>query len=504
MIGQDVRFDEFLWIWNRQQGQPTPSLHLRIARWLEAREAAGRRRLLLMAFRGAGKSTIIGLWCAWQLARRPDLRILVLGADDMLAVKMVRNARRIIERHPLCTHIRPKKPEEWAADRFSVNRPGGGRDPSMLARGILANITGSRADIVIADDVEVPNTADTEGKRTELRARLTEAAFVLVPGGTMLFVGTPHATDSIYADPARPVPAGAGRPFLADCARLALPIVDANGASIWPERFTAESIASLRRHVGPAKFLSQMMLEPMSPETSRLDPACLGRYAEEIALRAGNGGAELRIGQRRMVSATCFWDPAFGAPGRGDASVLAALFTDAEGDYWLHRVLYLKHDPAAAQDPASQLCRQVADMARLLHLPSVTVETNGLGKFLPGLLRQEFSRQALGCAVREQVAARNKDERILSALEPVLAARRLHLHESVFTTPLIQELRDFRPGAKGLRDDGIDALAGCLLAEPVRLPRHLHAGAAPSWRRGTAGYAAGAAFDPLAPSGGGA
>jgi hypothetical protein len=494
-----VRFDEFLWIWNTREGQDTPPLHLGIARWLQARETEAERRLLLMAFRGAGKSTIVGQWCAWQLMRGPDIRILVLGADDALAVKMVRNVRRIVERHPLCALIRPRRAEEWAADRFSVTRPGAGRDPSMLARGILANITGSRADIIIADDVEVPNTADTKGKREELRYRLAEAAFVLTPGGTMLFVGTPHAADSIYADPERPRPAGADAPFLADCARLVLPILDAAGNSRWPERFTLHDIAALKRRVGPAKFLSQMMLEPMSPEAQRLDPAELVRYRDELRFHAGNGGAELRIGDVRMVSATCFWDPAFGAPGRGDASVLAALFADAEGGYWLHRMQYLKHDPSAKANPGAQLCRQVADLVRLLHLPSVTIETNGIGKFLPGLLKQTLREARLACAVREHVSTRAKDERIIAALEPVMAARRLHVHESVFSTPLIQEMRDFRPGAKGLSDDGLDALAGCLLGEPMRLPVRGGTDARPEWRPGAGSYAAGSGFDPFAP-----
>jgi hypothetical protein len=492
-----VNFDEFLWIWNTREGQTTPNLHLGIARWLQARERTGERRLLLMAFRGAGKSTIVGQWCAWQLMRAPSVRILVLGADDALAVKMVRNVRRIIERHPLCVLIRPRRVEEWAADRFSVQRPGAGRDPSMLARGILANITGSRADIIVADDVEVLNTSDTAPKREELRHRLGEAAFVLTPGGTMLYVGTPHAADSLYADPARPRPPGTQPPFLADCVRLVLPILDAAGNSRWPERFTPHDIALLRRRVGPAKFLSQMMLEPVSPATARLDPAELVRYREEIAFREGNSAAELRIGDVRMVSASCFWDPAFGAPGRGDASVLAALFADAEGGFWLHRMLYLKHDPQSQQNAAAQLCAQVADLARTLHLPAVTIESNGIGKFLPGLLRQTFREARLACAVREHTSTRAKAERIIGALEPVMAARRLNVHDSVFATPLIQELRDFRPGAKGLADDGLDALAGCLLAEPVRLAARGSAAPRAEWRPGAGSFAGGERFDPL-------
>jgi hypothetical protein len=75
-----IAFAEFVWLWNQAQGQKTPALHIRMARWLEARWRGGDRRLLLLAFRSSGKSTILGLFCVWLLIVKPDLRILVLGA----------------------------------------------------------------------------------------------------------------------------------------------------------------------------------------------------------------------------------------------------------------------------------------------------------------------------------------------------------------------------------------------------------------------------------------
>ena len=71
----------------------TPALHRRIARWLNARWRAGDRQLVLQAFRASGKSTIVGVFCAWLLFRHPDQRILVLAAEQDLATKMVRNVR---------------------------------------------------------------------------------------------------------------------------------------------------------------------------------------------------------------------------------------------------------------------------------------------------------------------------------------------------------------------------------------------------------------------------
>jgi hypothetical protein len=164
--------------------------------------------------------------------------------------------KRIIERHALTRHLRPRRTELWGAGQFTVNRAAELRDPSMLAHGIGANITGSRADIVFCDDVEVPNTCDTAPKRADLRARLSEIDYVLVPGGLQLYAGTPHSYYTIYADTPR-AETGEAAPFLAGFERLELPLLDAKGRSRWPERFDAAAIASLRERHGPNKFASR-------------------------------------------------------------------------------------------------------------------------------------------------------------------------------------------------------------------------------------------------------
>ena len=115
-------------------------------------------------------------------------------------------------------------------------------------------------------------------------------------------------------------------------------------------------------------------------------------------------------------------------------------------------------------------------------LPVVRVETNGLGKFLPALLRRELARASVACRVVEHASTRAKADRILAALEPSLAARRLHAHESVFRTSFPGEMAEWRPDAVGARDDALDAVAGCLLAEPVRLVRAAAPARAPDWR----------------------
>ena len=103
------------------------------------------------------------------------------------------------------------------------------------------------------------------------------------------------------------------------------------------------------------------------------------------------GGRQLSLLGHRLLSGGGFWDPAYGRPGSGDASVLAATYADGEGNHYLHRLSYLTHDPDSPTDPATQQCHAVAGLARELLLPAIRVETNGLGRFLPALLRRALA-----------------------------------------------------------------------------------------------------------------
>lgn len=491
---QGVSFAEFVCACNAELGRGTPDLHLRIARWLDACWTRGDRKLLLMVFRDAGKSTLVGMLCAWLLGRDPELRLLVLSAEASLATKMTRNVRRLIERYPLLRQLLPKRREEWASDQFTVARAGNHRDPSLLAKGIGANITGCRADVVVCDDVEVPNTADTEAKRQDLRDRLRELGFVLVPDGVQLYIGTPHSYYSIYADEPREE-LGERQPFLAGFARLCLPIVDEACRSLWPERFPATAVAELRADSGPTRFRSQMLLAPTQARATWLDPDRLVRYEAPLVLATVNGSPILTIDGRRMVGASCWWDPAMGRAGRGDASVIAAVFTDDSGGYWLHGVRYLAVTDGAGEDAAAQLCGQVIRFLVEHEQPSVTIETNGLGKFLPLLLRRELKAQGLAISIVEHTSTRRKDDRILAAFDPLLAARALKAHASVWETPFVREMREWLPGANS-QDDGLDAVSGCILAQPVRLLVPGTVGRRPDWRGKGEPFAAATGFSP--------
>lgn len=506
----EIRFLTYLHAWNLLQGQSTPQHHRIMAHWLETAWLARRRRLLLMAFRGAGKSTIVGLYCAWLLTTRPDRRILTLSADEALARRMLRTARKVIERHPLSVGVRPQVPEQWSADRFSVAASPHNRDASMLAAGLDGNITGARADVIICDDVEVPKTCETPGKRQKLRERLGELDFILTPGGTQLYIGTPHAWDSIYRQPAvrphdeasglsatdselkGPSKRGGGQSeaFLQHYERFCLPLLNDSGHSAWPERFDDHHVATLRQRAGPVRFSSQMMLQPADVHDTRLDLALLRTYRSGIDYLSANNEQRLFIDDKRMVSASCWWDPAYGGSPASDSSVIACVFTDVEGHSYIHDVLYLEsRQQAESIDPATAQCQQVAAFLDRNMLTSVTVESNGVGRFLPGLLRQALQRAKQPGAVVEHHTREPKVARILRAFDARMAAGFLHIHVDVVAGPFGAEFQEWRPPQgrdTSIRDDGLDAVAGCLLSEPVRFRRIPKAQVKPkTWRHGS-------------------
>lgn len=179
-------------------GLVTPRHHRLIMEFLVGVLQNAPHRGLLMAFRHSGKSTVVGIFAACVLYMNPNARILILSAHEALASRMVTHIRHILENHPRCADLIPNVKKEWAASRITVNRSIGTREPSVVCQGVHGNITGMRADLIICDDVEVPNTANTRQKRENLRERLRELDFILSPGGAMIYIGTPHTMDTIY------------------------------------------------------------------------------------------------------------------------------------------------------------------------------------------------------------------------------------------------------------------------------------------------------------------
>lgn len=142
------------------------------------------------------------------------------------------------------------------------------------------------------------------------------------------------------------------------------------------------------------------------------------------------------------LSVLAYANTAFGSAS-GDASVLAIVFSDEDGHYYLHHLSYIRTSGASDDDEATQQCKQIVKLCQQFYVPSVSVEINGIGKFLPAILKREMRKGDHHCAVVERSSRIPKSQRILEGFDAVLAARALSIHTSVKQTPFAGMATDF-------------------------------------------------------------
>lgn len=433
-----------------------PDFHLRILGFLEHSDEWNNNVAVLQSFRNSAKSTIAAAYIVWLLVNDPSLIILIQSADDNTAMKMVEDCKRIINIHPMANHLRGSD-STWTARKIVVKGSKSGRNSSIEARGIFSNVTGARADLIIFDDVEVPRNAGSEDLRERLRARIAESHHLLNPGGKKLFIGTPHAYDSVYPEI---VGKGASSLVIPLLNNLKGEFPNITGDVTWHERWDHNEIINKQLACkSRAEFFSQYQLIPMAVEDSVLDPTNLQTYDGEPELITANRSSLLRIGDVRIKSVCAWWDVAVNTK-KGDSSVLAIVYLSYEGQLYIHRIIELKGE-------IEQQCKQVRDAALEFKLPKICIETNGVGAFAPPMLLKEV--RGLGIAVQGIHSTQKKSEKIIEAFEIPLSAHFLHVHQSVMSTKFMTQLRDFNPSRMDKHDDFIDAPASAIKQLPIAI-----------------------------------
>ena len=178
-------------------GLPSPTpLQIRIATILNDNP----KRLILEAARGTGKSWIIAIYSTWRILRNVEEKIIVLSASGPKAIEIATFMRRLFEEVPLLHHLRPGSESRDSVLSFDVAGCKPAIAPSISALGITGQITGKRASLILADDVEVPANSMTELMREKLVARVNELEALLIPDmpNSIIFAGTPQSMESIY------------------------------------------------------------------------------------------------------------------------------------------------------------------------------------------------------------------------------------------------------------------------------------------------------------------
>jgi hypothetical protein len=178
---------------------PTPTwLQLDISRWLSNPEAP--KRFILEAFRGVGKSWLTVAFVIWLLYWHPEYNIMVVSASKQAADEFSTFCLRLIREMDGLQHMQPRDGQRDSKISFDVAEAPAAKAPSVKSLGITSQLTGGRADIIIADDVEIPSNSLTQTMRVKLSEQVKEFDAILKPGAhcRIIFLGTPQCEQSVY------------------------------------------------------------------------------------------------------------------------------------------------------------------------------------------------------------------------------------------------------------------------------------------------------------------
>lgn len=173
---------------------PTP-IQLDIANYLQHPPTD---RIIIEGFRGVAKSFLTCTYVVWRLWRDRQLKSEIVSASGDRADANARFIKRIIHTLPFLSDMRADKTQLDTQNIFDVGGAVPDISPSVKSIGITGQITGTRADILIADDVEVPKNSGTQTQRDKLSEAVKEFDAILKPNGQIIYLGTPQTESSLY------------------------------------------------------------------------------------------------------------------------------------------------------------------------------------------------------------------------------------------------------------------------------------------------------------------
>jgi hypothetical protein len=260
-------------VWSFLQLKEPTKTQLDIASYL----AIGPKRRIVQAFRGVGKSWITAAYVLWRLHCDSELKILVVSASKQAADNFSTFCLQLINGMPELHHLRPRAGQRDSKINFDVGPARESKDPSVRSVGITGQLTGSRADLIVPDDVETPSNSQTQQQRDKLSELVKEFDAILKPGGDIVYLGTPQTEASLYSAlqtrgystriwPARyPHPDDAIKTYGHRMSPRVTKAIEADprliGQTVEPGRFSNEDLAMREASYGRSGFALQFMLD---------------------------------------------------------------------------------------------------------------------------------------------------------------------------------------------------------------------------------------------------
>lgn len=455
-IREDFRV--FLTLVWQELGLPKPTrAQLCIADYLQN----GPKRLQISAFRGVGKSWITAAFVLWVLYKDPDKKIMVISASKERADNFSIFCQKLILDIQWLNFLGPQdKDQRWSRISFDVGPAKPHQAPSVKSVGITGQMTGSRAHLMIFDDVEVPANSATDMQREKLLQLVTESESILTPDddSRILFLGTPQSTFTIY----RKLAERSYRPFVwpsrypkntANYEGLLAPqLVDdiEKGVERWTptdSRFSDLDLMEREAAMGRSNFMLQFQLDTSLSDSEKFPL----KFQDLIVTSLGNECAERyawSADPRYMIKTLNpvglpgdrFYAPMFidegicpydetivsvDPSGRGSDETVACVVSQANGYIFVRQMLAFKD--GYSDDTLTAIIR----MGKRNGATKLLVESNFGDGMVCELFKRHLIQMQVGMDVEEVRATVRKEERIIQTLEPLLNQHKLILDPKV-------------------------------------------------------------------------
>jgi len=424
----------------------------------------GPKRLQIQAFRGVGKSWITGAFVLWTLFKDPEKKIMIISASKERADNMSIFLQKLIIETPWLSHLRPKQDDSrWSRISFDV-LCSPHQAPSVKSVGITGQLTGSRADLMILDDIEVPGNSMTELMREKLLQLCTEAESILTPksDSRIMYLGTPQTTFTIY----RKLAERSYRPFvwparypskskLSQYEGLLAPQIQEDidlGVEPWtctdPDRFNDEDLIEREASMGRSNYMLQFQLDTSLSDAEKFplkmadliitsvnprtapdnivwcsDPSNVIKDLPTVGLPGDYFYSPMQLaGNWEDYSETiCSVDPS----GRGTDETAAAFLSQRNGFIYLHEIR------ASRDGYSDKTLLHILEGCKKYGVTKLVIETNFGDGIVSELFRKHLINRRQPVDIEEVRANVRKEDRIIDSLEPVLNQHRLVVDKQV-------------------------------------------------------------------------
>ena len=401
----------------------------------------------------------------WTLWNDIDKKILVVSASKQRADDFTIFTQKCIQEFEWLSHMRPQNDDQrWSRVSFDVAGCRPAQSPSVKSVGITGQITGSRADLIVFDDVEVPANSATDMMREKLLQLVTEGESVLTPkkDSRIVFLGTPQTTFTIYRTlrernyrpmvwPARYPKSLVGYEEI--LAPQLLSDIDERGLDsiAWQPtdtRFSEINLLEREQSMSRSNFMLQFMLDTSLSDSLKF-PLKLSDFSV-MPLDPGKGPSDVVWGADKETlldmpavalpgdrwhrpKSTIDYVPynqtiiAVDPSGRGKDETVAVVLSQINGFIFVRDML-------ATQDGYSDttLCG-ILRLAGKYNASVCLIESNFGDGAIMELMKKHAQEMKVGMMFEEVRATTRKEDRIIDTLEPVLNQHRIIIDQKLIT-----------------------------------------------------------------------